>query len=129
MSQSSFRKHYDIISAIKSLIRTTPVEIEFFHIKGHQDDDAKAALDRFALLNIKMDISAKAHWTVAHDNDDFRLHKRIPGEGWPLWIGFEKITGDVRTAITDQVHCQPIEEFWVKRKRLPIGRASSSYID
>jgi hypothetical protein len=105
------------------------VDIEFFHVKGHQDDDSKAALDRFALLNIRMDSSAKAHWTCGHEDEDFRFHEVIPGEGWPLWIGFEKITGEIRSAITDQVHCQPIEQFWVKRKRFPIGRASSIHID
>ena len=76
-----------------------------------------------------MDSSAKAHWTVGHEDEDFRVHELIPGEGWPLWIGFEKITGEIQSAITDQVHCLPIEEFWVKRKRFPVGRASSSHID
>jgi hypothetical protein len=109
VTQSALRKHYDLISAIKTLIRNTPVDIEFFHVKGHQDDDATAALDRFALLNIRMDSSAKAHWTGGHEDEDFRLHEVIPGEGWPLWIGFEKITGEIRSAISNQVHCQPIE--------------------
>ena len=62
-----------------------------------------------------MDSHAKAHWTMVHDDDDFVWHERIPGEGWPLWIGFEKTTGEVCTSITDQVHMSDIKQYWVNR--------------
>jgi hypothetical protein len=101
ITQTPLRKHFDLISSIRRLMRDSPIEIELFHIKGHQDDVPYNVLDRFETLNVVMDSHAKAHWTTVHDDDDFVRHERIPGEGWPLWIGFEKTTGEVRTSITE----------------------------
>jgi hypothetical protein len=70
ITHTPLRKHYDLISAIRRLMRDAPIKVELFHIKGHQDDVSEAKLDRFALLNIDMDAHAKAHWTMVHDDDD-----------------------------------------------------------
>jgi hypothetical protein len=105
-------------------MRDSPIEIELFHIKGHQDDVPYNVLNRFESLNVVMDSHAKAHWTTVHDDDDFVRHEWIPGEGWPLWIGFEKTTGEVHTSITEQVHTSDIEQYWEKRHRFPVGHAS-----
>jgi hypothetical protein len=122
ITHTPLRKHYDLISAIRRLMRDAPIKVELFHIKGHQDDVSEAKLDWFALLNIDMDANAKAHWTMVHDDDDAPRHELIPGEGWPLWIGFEKTTGDIRTAITKEVHAADLEQHWTKRKRFPAPR-------
>jgi hypothetical protein len=105
------------------------IKIELFHIKGHQDDVAYNVLDRFESHNVVMDSHAKAHWTMVHDDDNFVRHERIPGEGWPLWIGFEKTTGEICTSITEQVHSSDIEQYWVSRHCLPVGRATGQYVD
>jgi len=65
------QRHYDLISGIRRLLREAPISIELFHVKGHQDDDPTAVLDRFALMNVEMDTAAKAHWFRHHDDDDF----------------------------------------------------------
>mgnify|MGYP003460263465 FL=1 len=130
VTQTPMRKHFDLISAIRRLMRDSPIEIELFHIKGHQDDVAFNVLDRFETLNVVMDSQAKAHWTMVQDDDaDFARHERIPGEGWPLWLGFEKSTGEIRTPITEHVHSSELEQYWVTRNRFPVGRATGQYVD
>jgi hypothetical protein len=129
ITHTPLQRHFDMISAIRRLIRDSPIDIELFHVEGHQDDDAEAMLDRFALMNIDMDAAAKAHWTMAHDSEERLRNAQIPGEGWALWIGFEKITGEIRTSITEQVHATPTEQFWIRRKRFKIQRATSQYVD
>jgi hypothetical protein len=115
--------------AIRRLMQDAPIAVELFHIKGHQDDVSEAKLDRFALLNIDMDANARAHWTMVHDEDDAPHNECIPGKGWPLWIGFEKTTGEIRMAITEEVHAADREQHWTKRKRFPQGRATTQHID
>ena len=54
-------KHCDIISAMKKLWMVLPIDITCRHVKGHQDDLLDfEELDRFAQLNVMMDIDAKS---------------------------------------------------------------------
>ena len=110
------------------MARDIPITVEFFHVKGHQDDDKYAVLDRFATMNVRMDIVAKAHWATVYEDAERHPNASIPGEGWQLWIDHKKVTGSIRRIITDRVHLGPTDEYWeIKRKRYP--RGSSPRID
>ena len=64
------------------------------HVKGHQDDDTDAVIDRWALLNIEMDDKAKEHWQ--RTQQDGSQQTRILGETWSFWIGETKLTCNTR---------------------------------
>ena len=51
---------YDLLAAIRVKLEKSPLLWKHRHIKGHQDDKATNFLDRWALLNIEMDLLAKA---------------------------------------------------------------------
>jgi hypothetical protein len=130
VTQTPLQKHFDLISAIRWLMRDSPIKIELFHIKGHQDNVAFNVLDQFETLNVVMDSHAKAHWTMVQaDDNDFVCHEQIPGEGSPLWIGFEKTTGEIRTPITEHVHSSDLEQYLVARHHFLVGHATGQYVD
>ena len=53
---------FDLISATRWLLKEINGKYNWKHIKGHQDDDARAVLDEWAYWNIQMDRDAKQIW-------------------------------------------------------------------
>jgi len=87
------------------------VDWKFQHIPGHQDDDPSHTLDRWAILNINMDLRAKAYWASTRQQLDLQL-KDIYGEPWGLWIGDEKICTDIRSRIVHHIHGNTAKAKW-----------------
>ena len=55
------QSHFDMISSIHDLTEMSKTSYKPRHIKGHQDDDSGAELDRYAHLNIECDLRAKGY--------------------------------------------------------------------
>ena len=106
-------------------MRRCPISWTTRHVKGHQDDNAEAVLDRWALLNIEMDEKAKEHWR--RTQQDGRQQSRIFGETWSVWIGAEKLTGNIRRAVTEQIHGKAAVAYWGSKGRF--GNGSEEDID
>jgi hypothetical protein len=49
--------------ATRTILQSAPIQWTAHHVKGHQDDDLTAILDRWAVLNIEMDARAKTYWS------------------------------------------------------------------
>jgi len=47
--------HYDLISVIRVLRQSLPVQLTFQHVKGHQNSGQMMVLPCLAWMNIKMD--------------------------------------------------------------------------
>ena len=60
---------FDLLSSLQLCIRTSPFSWTGRHVYGHQDDK-NVVLDRWAHLNIRMDIMAKAYWNTIHKQPD-----------------------------------------------------------
>ena len=59
---SSHMKHVDLVWAIKALVQSIPVTMDFQHINGHQDEKIPFhQLDRMAQLNMWMDEEVKCY--------------------------------------------------------------------
>ncbi len=54
--------YYDFMMAIKAFIEKSMIKWMTRHIKGHQNEDPYKVLDRWAKLNVQVDILAKASW-------------------------------------------------------------------
>jgi hypothetical protein len=67
-------QHFDAILAIRNIRARRPIRWKHRHVKGHQDDNPSARLDKWALLNIDMDLAAKAHW-----------HRHAKHQHRPVW--------------------------------------------
>ena len=60
---SCTQPHFDLLSGIHGMKEESNIKWTSRHIKGHQDNDEYADLDKWALLNIECDIRAKQFWT------------------------------------------------------------------
>ena len=64
---------FDLISAIRSKIKSLPVTVRGHWVEGHQDDLHDRPLDIWAQLNIWCDALAKRHWArTAHETMDIQ---------------------------------------------------------
>jgi hypothetical protein len=112
---------FDIIAAIRNAMMRSPVKWNKKHIKGHQDADPNATLDRWALLNIAMDVEAKALWLEKVETRQTQ-RDQIFGEPWALWIGKRKVSNNVHEAVTNHVSGTKAMEYWKEKGRFKSGK-------
>jgi hypothetical protein len=75
--------NYDLLFATRTLWAHSPLTWTFKHIRGHQDDHLpQDKLDRWAKLNIEMDMKAKKHIPIARRSP---RHYLLSAEPWSLW--------------------------------------------
>lgn len=100
---TSRTKYFDlIITAPHKLVKESPLDWTFRHVKGHQDNFT-ATLDKWAGMNIEVDLEANYYWEEARPaNTD--PQQTIWGEPWSLWIGDQKLTGKIRKQVYDSIH-------------------------
>jgi hypothetical protein len=110
---------FDLLSATRNALRLCPIQMKMKHVKGHQDDDWEAVLDRKATLNVAADDGAKEHWyrTV---NVGHQQH-RIFAETWPITIGGTKICTRLDEAIREARHASKILNYWEEKGRFGNG--------
>jgi hypothetical protein len=112
----------DLIYAIKNQISALPISIEFHHVKGHQDEMmAQEDLDRWSLLNIKMDRVAKSVLPGWVEN---MSHQQIAGEPWSIWRGETKLVNDLDKKLYEIGHASEIEHYWSRKGKFPGHLAS-----
>jgi hypothetical protein len=110
--------NYDLLSAIYSLLSTSPLSWSGEHVKGHQDDHLLLRpLTRLENLNVAMDTLAKRFWyhMVNPLNDDLlpeALLHSIYGEGWQIWNGSKKLTRPTNTLLYTCIQGPQTQFFW-----------------
>ena len=119
---------FDLIAAIRGALRRVPIAWKPRHVKGHQDDDESAVLDRWASINIEMDLKAKEHWySVQAEQPLPPIQQGIFGEPWALWVGSRKISQCIRDEVIEHIQGRKVKEYWDGKKRF--GNKTSSDID
>ena len=119
---------FDLIAAIRSALRRVPIVWKPRHVKGHQDDDESAVLDRWALINIEMDLKAKEHWYFVQANQPSPpIQQGIFGEPWALWVGPRKICQSIRDEVVEHIQGRSVRKYWEGKERF--GNKSASDID
>jgi hypothetical protein len=108
-------QQFDLISAIRLAQKQSPVTWSFRHVKGHQDEDLEAKLDRWACLNIQMDNLDKAHWAKQY------LLPRpyivsITGAYWPTSFRGRQVTSDLRTTMYKGIYREKMRVHWEKQE-------------
>ncbi len=100
--------HADLLHAIKSK-STAGLNIQWCHVKGHQDGKTPTALTRDAWLNIEADLLAKA----AVDPKHISPHRySLPGEGWICYVKQHRIVKQLADTLRDHINKEPIEKYW-----------------
>jgi hypothetical protein len=94
--------HFNLLSALRKMIPSSPLKWTIRHVLGHQDNDATAELDDWALQNVRMDNLAKIFWmTHSHSAPIFRP---ISGEGFQVWMGNHKPSSHPSSTFFHHVH-------------------------
>jgi hypothetical protein len=110
-------QQFDLISAIRSALRQSPVTWSFRHVKGHQDEDLKVKLDQWARLNIQMDHLAKAYWA-----EQYPLTRPdsvpITGAFWSTSIRGRQVTSALRTTMYEEISREKMGVHWEKHDRM-----------
>jgi len=83
-----FVAHMDLLWACKHIIAQIPCQVEFQHVKGHQDKGQPTVLQGNAWLNIEVDLRAKA--SIETDQME-KETKPIPMEPWVMIISNQRI--------------------------------------
>jgi putative intracellular protease/amidase len=120
--------HFDLVTGTRKMLQQSPIHWTAHHVLGHQDDDPDATLDRWAILNIEMDMAAKEYWleTTEMEQRPPPLYQ-IAGEPWALWIGTTKICGGLQAAIEEAIHGPRSLAHWTKRGKF--GNVDSTAVD
>ena len=110
------QSHFDIISSIHDIREKSKITYIPKHIKGHQDDDSEAELDKYAHLNIECDLRAKGYL------EDIRIGYKKPdhemyGGIWKISICDEPIYTNFKKYLRKSISGTAIFDYWVNTKK------------
>ena len=109
---SSHTKHVKVW-AIRALVQSIPVTIDFQHIDGHQDEKIPFhQLNRMAQLNVWMDEEAKCYlrYLISLPSAP-SLPQTIYKEGWSCWVGGMKVMTNPSDLIKHAVYGRELHEW------------------
>lgn len=114
--------HYDLIMACRSLQLQSSWDINWHHVRGHQDAVRSASeLDHWELLNIQMDLAAKAfHKETAGRSITPELH----GEPWKVTLQGQKISSRLKEELRMACTAVEAEIYWKGKQRFEDGSIS-----
>jgi len=95
-SINPFAAHADLLRACQTIETHLPCQVQFIHVKGHQDNGLPMVLSREAWLNIEVDLAAKERINIAQS---FSTKGPIPFKPWGLTINQRKIVKNHKRAI------------------------------
>jgi hypothetical protein len=116
------RKHFDLLLAIQRAVEVSPLQWQFTHLAGHQDDHTDySQLDRWAQLNILVDLEAKKKLTtILRDNNRQGHNISIPYNkctvSWITEDGRLPISSHMAKTLRHGIQHKIIKEYWVKKK-------------
>jgi hypothetical protein len=109
--------HFDLLSALRKMILSSPIEWTTRHVAGHQDEDPTAKLDWWAEQNVQMDNLAKVFW-MQHSHSAPVLYP-ISDEGFQVWLGDRKLSSHKPSVFFDHIHGKTILNWHASHHRFP----------
>jgi hypothetical protein len=119
---------FDLVNAIRHLLRQSPLQWTAEWVEGHQDD-LGLPLDRFAALNCAMDALANKYREKLRRSTPNYIASPIPiaHEGWSIWCGPDKIHSPHRDILYDRIYAPLVRKYWTTSHHLqPIPRLTEA---
>jgi len=111
--------HLDLVRAIWALRNTSPLSLEFRHVRGHQDDlVAVSRLDPLAQLNVHADTLVKAHLHQLIRQNYATSTLPLAGETWSCWIGPTKVIHDPHCSLQHHLGRHAAKTFLIQKQLL-----------
>jgi hypothetical protein len=107
---SADQPEFNIIQAIRSIQRTSPIRYKFIHVKGHQDDHPGAILDDWAAMNVLMDTKAKEQW-----NHQPGSATDIVGAPWQIKVNGQQITNKLTPTLRESCNSVDAQAYWRRK--------------
>jgi len=98
-----------LLGACHNLVKIITWDIQYQHIKGHQDTSHPTVLSRAAWLNIEANLLAKERITPQHQGP---LGFRIPYEPWHLEIAGKRSVKNPKQDIRKALNGPPARAYW-----------------
>jgi len=111
-----FAAHADLLRASKSITSRLQCHINYYHVKGHQDNGQPTVLSREAWLNIDADKAAK---TAIQQTSPGDPTVSLPFEPWTLIIKRRKIVKHHRRELRQAMNGPEAHSYW--DTKLPSG--------
>jgi hypothetical protein len=109
---------FDLVMAIQ-YAKSPDIQWMHQHVMGHQDEVSDHVLSPVELINVEMDIKAKAYWDgTRHISEQNRLHHFVE-EPWSIWLDGKKVVTDLSTVINDWCQQPCIHAKWIEKGRFP----------
>ncbi len=89
--------------AIRSIVEVSPILWRVSHVKGHQDTNPLHTLDRWAPLNVEMDLIAQE---LLKETQEISLNQKkqcIYDEGWLVWLKNHKVPSKIKENLYEYV--------------------------
>jgi hypothetical protein len=109
--------HFDMLSALRKMIASSPISWTTRHVAGHQDNDITAKLDFWAEQNIRMDNLAKIFW-MTHSHTAPMFYP-ISDEGFQVWLGDRKLSSHSSDVFFDHIHGKTLLRWHATHHRFP----------
>ena len=108
--------HFDILSAIKTIIDRVKTTCSFEHVYGHQDNK-RDKLTELEELNVQADILAKDFNYAHHKMDKKKLRiATTEDELWPVFMNGSKIVTNTKKTIITEAAEQTLHNYWISKK-------------
>ena len=97
-------RSFDLLQFILLKVKKMPIKVEFFWVKGHQDDlHTKTSYE--GEINIQCDSLAKAFWNRTMGESDNCCHLKVNRTGWSL-----SLNGIIKQTLTRTLYTKrPME--------------------
>jgi len=106
-----FAAHADLLQACKNIQKERAFNIQFVHVKGHQDNSNPTVLSHEAWLNIETDLLAKSQ--ILENSET--IGQELPFEPWRLVIDNKKIVKLHKRAIQTAMNGPAAKSYWKEK--------------
>jgi hypothetical protein len=116
-SPSPTQDHFEMISAIKTMKQVLPITSLYRHVKGRQIGKyPRCKLDKWAILNDKMDSLVKAFWTIQEWRAHHSPQQDVAPNKWTIRIHDKKICKNLIETMRETIHSQRVQKWWVEKQ-------------
>ena len=114
---TSKQQQFDLLSGIQGYIKDSNIKYIPKHIMGHQDETGIVSmLDRWAIINIEMDLRAKKCWQEK-SNDHKYIDYHVPKGIWKVSILGNRICNHLREYLRESIEGGKIADYWINQKK------------
>jgi Reverse transcriptase (RNA-dependent DNA polymerase) len=109
---------FDLVMATQ-YAKSPNIQWKHQHVRGHQDELSDHVLSAIELINVEMDMKAKAYWDSTRNIEEHNRLHYFSEEPWSVTLDGEKLVTNFAATIQDRCQQPRIHEKWLEKGRVP----------